>query len=262
MHSRSILFISASLILSCSSVLKPVVKDKPLPPKALAGLDAFFERSRKDLASAIQVVVTEDMVKNLSHLQRMDSGGKKFYLLERENISRMIKSVTREIYSDFILINKQGTIIYTRQNDDIFSKNVRTSLKETKLKNCYDAKDLDVYYSDITELESFSGKPVLLISSKASGGQTFPGIFALQIDIDSIREYLKPGEEIVGMDGNYRLPLDNKLRNSSYPHFSLLDIEGCRDGDAHRVLTPEGVSIDYQCRRDSNLEWIVVKHSR
>ena len=76
---------------------------KKIEPFDVNNLKDFFIRSELDVRNAGRVIVERDIVKNLSHLLRMDSGGKKYYILERENITRMIKSVTKGVYTDFIL---------------------------------------------------------------------------------------------------------------------------------------------------------------
>ena len=77
------------------------------------------DKPLKKVAEYLDVVMEEEIVKNLTHLHRMDYGGRKYYLLERENITKMIQAVTEGTYTDLILVNKKGIIIYTMNNDDI-----------------------------------------------------------------------------------------------------------------------------------------------
>jgi hypothetical protein len=58
-------------------------------------LAGFFSLCARDASSAARVVEKHDIVKMLSHFLRMDGGGKKYYLLEREHISEMILAVNR-----------------------------------------------------------------------------------------------------------------------------------------------------------------------
>jgi hypothetical protein len=50
----------------------------------------------------------------------MNDGGSKYYLLEKESISAMIRSTARETYHDLILVNSSGTVLYTMQNETLF----------------------------------------------------------------------------------------------------------------------------------------------
>ena len=116
---KRILILFAATVIACGTVVREPgpVPATPLPAVQKDVLADFFSRCEQDIERAGQVVVQEDIIKNLTHLHRMDSGGRKYYILERDAISRMIHSVTQDIYSDFIIINDNGTIIYTAHND-------------------------------------------------------------------------------------------------------------------------------------------------
>src|SRR4030042_4555789 len=127
---KSFLFIvSLFLISSCATIQAPGFID-------ITSLKGLFKLCESDLEKAKKVIIEKDLVKILSHLQKMDSGGKKYYLLEREAITSMIKSVTEGVYSDFILINRDGTVVYTMANDKLFAGNVRTPLVKQALASC------------------------------------------------------------------------------------------------------------------------------
>ena len=100
---------------------------RPLPPAAArdenrASLGDTFLR---DIGNASRIVIDNDLILNLTHLQSMNGGGRKYYLLERDTISYMLSSVTQNLYRDIILVNWGGTVVYTMSDDGIFSKNVK-----------------------------------------------------------------------------------------------------------------------------------------
>ena len=142
-----------------------------------------------------------DIVKMLTHFLRMDGGGKKYYLLEREHISEMILAVPEGLYSDFILINRHGVVVYSRENDEIFGKNVRTGLSESPLARCFAQQDRALHVEDVAVFPSGSGRYGIFISSRIEVENTFHGIFILQAGVEKVEGYLDAGTELLYYDG-------------------------------------------------------------
>ena len=222
-------------------------------------LTAFFKLCENDMKRASEVIVEKDIVKNLSHLQYMNAGGKRYYILERENISRMINSVTKGVYSDYILINKKGTVLYTKENNDIFAKNVRSHLLRGPLKECYDNRGREIYFSDITTLYSFSEDFVLLIAAPVSGKNSEPGLLILQVDAPRIKRVLKPEVEIVGRDGLYRLPHDFSQTLKPSLYFPEIQRKGIPQRGEEDLTTEGGMKLQYSPFDYRNIHWIRVK---
>lgn len=205
----------AALIAACAS---PPVKTRPVDghSRAVRTIGEFFERTADDLRRASVVVIENDLVKNITHLQTMNSGGDRYYLLERENLTTMIRSVTQGVYVDCILINREGVVVYTMHNDRLFGKNVRTTLKNTLLIDCYENRHLPVFVSDVTVIPGDGERRSILVSMKLSGGKTMPGVLVLQIDTTRIAEII--GDTVcVGADGNYRVHRSAAMINTPYP---------------------------------------------
>lgn len=222
-------------------------------------LEEFFNKCKLDLDRAAEVVETKDVVFSLSHLQIMDSGGDKFYLLERENISEMINAVIQKIYSDYILINQDGTVIYTKINNTIFSKNVKRHLHSKILRECFENTSYSVFVSDISQFNSLSNNDVLLFSKKVKGSDGFSGTLILQLNTDQVQKILNDTEFIIGAsDGKYRIAKEKMKIHSSYEFFSLID-KSSLSADQNTMLIPEkGVSgrvFNY-----STLSWIVLQN--
>jgi len=246
------------IAISFTGCKKNIIKE---PEKTSSDpLTRFFEICRDDLQRAGNVIITRDIVKNLSHLQFMNAGGKRYYLLERENISRMIKAVTNGVYSDYILVNKKGTIIYTRENNKIFSKNVRSHLKSTPLKAAYDRRNLPVYISNISMLNPSDETYRIFISRKVAGGESFPGVLILQVDVTTMLKYLEKGTEVIGSDGLYHLSHDRTRMMQPCPYYTELGIvpgEKISQGETKTVKS--GKKIYFKTFRFENRSWLLVK---
>ncbi|MBN1531127.1 MAG: hypothetical protein JXA20_00555 [Spirochaetes bacterium] len=182
-----------ALTLSCAAV-GPVLQGDPS-----GRIDSFLGLCEADLRSARKVIEDNGIIKNLTHLQYMNAGGSKYYLLERENISKMITSVTAGIYSDYILINKKGTVIYTKENDSIFAKNVRTSLAGTPLAYCYGA-DGEIRFGNLDTAHLRTVESIYP-SIAIPGDDRSAGVFILQIDKERVRRLLNEGSAILDAGG-------------------------------------------------------------
>ncbi|MFC1671218.1 hypothetical protein ACFL20_12575 [Spirochaetota bacterium] len=238
------------ILLQCTSPSKKtVVTETPNDD-----LTKFFRQCESDIQRAKKVIIDNNIVMKLSHFQKMDSGGKKFYLLERESITKMINSVTEGIYSDIILINKPGKIIYTMENDNLFGKNVNGSLRETSLNRCYTNKNEDVHLEDVSFLPDNPGKYLIFVSGKVKGGMTFPGILILQINIKKIKSLLKHKSEVIGYDGNYRISSNNGIK-TRYKHFNKIDL---KEKKLNRFQVDNNTLVLYNSFKFKNISWIIL----
>ncbi len=219
----------------------------------------FFRRSERDVARAREIVISRDLVKNLTHLQNMNAGGDRYYLLERENITKMIKAVTENVYFDFILINKSGTVIYTMRNEEIFGRNVKSYLKNTALGRCYDNRSNDIHVEDVTDFESMGRGNFIFFSTKVSGQNTFPGIFILQTGTDKIEDLLDKKTSIIGRDGKYRISHNHAIIYRDYPYAEKLlavlqhDVKG-----VFNLNIPERGTITFSPVSFKNIFWILL----
>ena len=222
-------------------------------------IEDFFRRCEKDINRAREVIIKRDLIKNLTHLQNMDSGGKKYYLLERENITGMIKAVTENTYHDFILINKSGTVIYTMKSDDLFGKNVRTTLKSTPLNRCYENRNSGIHLEDMSISESLGNIYAIFISTKVTGDNSFPGIFILQVGADKIAELLSKKTAVIGTDGRYRIIHDREKMLLDYPYADRITVGAGPENDRiYRFNLPGKGDIHYRFFKFKNLSWIIV----
>lgn len=119
--------------IGCSSTVRPV-QQAEAPPAVRADTVARFS---SDIDSVISIINEHDLIRMLTHLQQMNAGGSKYYLLEHESISAMIRARARESYHDLILVNSSGTVLFTLLNQPIFAKNVASFYPASPLYRCF-----------------------------------------------------------------------------------------------------------------------------
>jgi hypothetical protein len=216
-------------IVSCASA--------PAVAPDIAPLGEFFEQCRTDMEKAKKVIADRDLVKNLTHLQYMAGGGDRYYLLEKEAVTAMIRSVTAGAYADFILINRQGAVVYSMSDHAVFAKNVLTGLKNSALRECYENRNAGLYIGKASVLPG-EDRYTIAISSKVGGMDTMPGIFALIVDISKIQELIGDKASIIDSTGNYLVAKDLSKINAHFIDFNKIDLS--RERSWYRFLRLDG----------------------
>ena len=239
----------AAFFASCVSV-------PPAAPDA-GPLKLFFARCRSDMVQAKKVIVDHDLVKNLTHLLRMNNGGDKYYLLEKESITMLIRSVTEGAYADFILVNEQGTVVYAMMNHALFAKNVLAALKNTSLKACYENRNAGLYIGPSSLLPDDRAYTIA-VSSLASGTNTLPGTFIMIIDISKIREVVGDNTSIVDSSGTYIIAGDYSKINAHYRDFEKINLSRPEGEKTAYFTGAAGRVCRYTVFRHDDLLWILV----
>jgi hypothetical protein len=260
---KLILFILIIITPLCTTTRKEKTKTKkPHKDIIVHNLKDFFLRCEQDVLRAKKVIIEEDIVKNLSHLLRMNNGGKKYYILERENTTKMIRSVTKGVYTDFILINRKGVVIYTAVNNDIFGKNVRSHLRGTPLLHCYNNIKEGIYFHDISTLSPEIERHSLFVAVKVKGGISFPGLFVLQVSTRKLVSYMEKGSFALSKDGIYRISRDPDKIQSSYEDFGSMDLSrSMSEGTVNTFRNRAGVKFLYRPFTHRNINWMIVSES-
>jgi hypothetical protein len=227
------------------------------PAGAQGNLERFFRVREKDLSNALSVIRERDLIKILTHLHKMNEGGKKYYLLERESITEMIRAVTEDIYSDFILVNRHGVVIYTREDDDIFGKNVTTSLKDSPMNRCFQKKN-GITIEDAVEYPVRSGRYCMHVSPEVIVKEEYHGIFMLQVGIDRISEILEKDTFITDRNGLFRIHADRSMMLTPFASIDRVLQGEKRAGGPSFVIEDSG---QYEVTPFSyrNLNWLVIK---
>ncbi len=248
------------LLISAVSCSAPPVKEEvkvAVQDTNIPSLEKFFKRSEGDSIRAGQVIEKHNIVQQLTHLRLMDKGGKKYYLLERENITEMINAVTEGIYLDYVIINKHGDIIYTKKNDSLFGTNVNEGYEETPLKKCFSMRR-GVYFEDISLITPGAKTYSLYVSSPVYVQQNFHGILVMLIDISKISEILEKNTDVVNSKGVIKITDDYSRINSMINENIGLNInDAVRDGAANMETSNE--EIDLKTFNFNSISWILVK---
>ncbi len=224
-------------------------------------LTRFFNICRHDIRKSMKIIADNKMIGMLTYLKKMDMEGKKYYLLERENLTAMIKSVTEGTYSDLILMNSSGVIIYTMKNDDIFGKSVKLHLKESALNTCFNkSSEIGFYIDDVSIFPPGSNNPKLFVSLPDKREDSIKGVFVIQIDIEIICSLFKKIPVIIGKDGNYRIDenIDNILK--PYNYFDSIDIQSLEKNGKQKAVIDKKNYIYYPFSFD-NLSWIIISEN-
>ncbi len=210
-----------------SAILLPVLlaacASAPAIAPDIAPLERFLEQCRADMERAKKVIVDRDLIKNLSHLQYMADGGDRYYLLEKETITAVIRSVTAGAYSDYILINMRGAVVYSMTDHAIFAKSVLTGLKNSALRECYENRGARLYIGKASVLPG-EDRFTVAISSKVEGMNSMPGIFVLIVDVSKFQELIGNRASIVDSAGNYLIVKDISKINTHFAGFDKIDL--------------------------------------
>jgi hypothetical protein len=189
----------------------------------------------------------------------MDSGGRKYYLLEREAISEMIHSATEGRYDEWVIINKTGRIIYTMRDNEVFNKLVTSQLKGIPYDRCHINHELPLYIDDTSTILTLGGGSYLVFSAKAQAPDTRPGLLLLVMNVSHAVSALPAGSWAVGTDGMYKAAADMSLINTPCPYFEKIPPALSADDKSLYYFTGTG-GIQYVCRyfRYAGHTWILV----
>ena len=251
------ILIFISILSACSSKQIQEIKLKPQQTD-INNLTKFFTTCKTDIQNAVKIISDNKMIGMLTHLKKMDMEGKKYYLLERENLTSMIKSVTEGTYSDLILINSSGVIIYTMVNDEIFGKSIKTHLKDTALNICfYKSSESGFYIEDVSFFPPNSGMPKIFVSFPDERDNFTKGVFIIQIDTEIILSAYKTIHSIVGKDGKYRM--DKNTENILKPcdFFAKIYKDNMSNSINPNIEIGNTVYNYYPFNFD-NLDWIII----
>jgi len=214
----------------------------------------FFKRSDRDALMAVQVIEKHRIIQHLTHLKKMNSGGRKYYLLEKDSITEMIRSVTEGIYLDYILINRHGDIIYSRSNDSLFGQDVNAGYESTPLKRSFSIRGAETYFDDVSTITPGSPVYSLFVSRPVYVEESFHGVLILQVDIRKIAELLESETDIISREGIIRVSGDNTRILSRYAAFSRIGSQA----DTGGFFIEGGSTVHFMPFNFRNISWIVL----
>jgi hypothetical protein len=252
---HKLIFLLFVFFIGCSASKVTIIEPKLEDDK----LHLFFKHVKSDLNTYGNIALQEDLVKLLSHFKEMDAGGKRYYLIERENISRMIESSIQKLYSDYILLDAKGNVIYSKSNNHIFSNNISKKVSDSSLLPNLLNEDYKYYITEPLKIEGFYSKKVILVCMKISSSKTFPGFAILQIDIDKINSLLEKNEFVLNLSGNCLFANEIQNTDKIYEYFSHLEIDNLQSSKYNTVKINKKLTLIYGSFSIENINWIFVE---
>jgi hypothetical protein len=195
----------AVILLFGACAKKTIVKEGP--PQKLPPLERFFSVFEKDLQNTARVIAEQELVKNLTHLQKMNYGGQRYYPLEREALTKMIRELSSYEYSECILLNKSGTIIYTMFDDKIFAKQAEGF--PATIGSLFNNGKETPYIIDMIEFPPISGRYLLFFSMPVQRDGMFDGLLIAAVSADDIVKKTAFRGSAVDHNGMIRLNPDH-----------------------------------------------------
>lgn len=201
---RTIIAISVIffLMLSCAKKETLISQTKPV-----SNIETFFATYEKDLKNTARVIIEKELIKNLTHLQRMNNGGDRYYLLERESLTSMIQELYSYTYDETILTNSSGTIIYTMYEDKLLSKSALSFSKNIGIVFA-EAKKGQQFILDVCEFPDLSGNFLLFFGYPVMNGTTCEGVLITALNARKVREITKIGLCAFDSQGIIRIHID------------------------------------------------------
>jgi hypothetical protein len=183
------------MFLSCSK--ENVITKVPV---AKNGIQSFFETFDKDLRNSTRVIAEQDLVNNLTHLQKMGWGGSKYYPLEREALTKMLKELSSYTYAECILFNKSGTIIYSMIDDTLLSRHAGSFSRD--LGQIYNnSKEGKSFILETIEFPITSGNRVLFLSMPVMKNNVMQGLLVAGIHAEMLPQYTSIKQTVINNAG-------------------------------------------------------------
>ena len=247
---KNLLFLLVSALCAFSCGKNQIIVIEPPKENPASGFFSVFER---DLLSTSSVIMNNELIKNLTHLQRMDSGGSHYYPLEREALTKMIQSLSSYSYADCFLLNMSGTVIYTMYDNRILSKHAESFPKSFSIL-FHHAKNGEPWILDVSEYPEIAGEPKLLFAVPVKRGAETEGVLIAAMTAADIAKTLKLNCRVIDGSGTVRLSgrqddLFTVLQGFMFPQ---------EEQQPKLMETPEGKFL-LSPLKYRNLQWIFVE---
>jgi hypothetical protein len=198
-----------SMALICTFILLAAAacSQKPLKknnPTAVSPEKRFFETFEKDLFNTSKVISANELIKNLTHLQKMNSGGSHYYPLERDSLTKMIQSLSSFPYAECILINRSGTIIYTMFENMLLSKNAEIFPSSLAIL-FHHCKEDEPYILDVAAFPTLAGSARLYFGIPVKRGADIEGVLIAAIDAEDVAKIIELKDKAIDKAGTVRL---------------------------------------------------------
>lgn len=247
-----LIYIVCNLTLSCSGT-----QNEPSPP-AVASINNnskvtnFLKSCEDDLSRAAAVISEKRLISILTHLNKMNNGGNYYYPLERDSLSKMLNQLSTYKYSECIITNKNGKIIYTMYNDEILGKSIFrllarpfNSIVEKTMKNTPSLSDkIQFKTKDGSSNNIFFSYPI-----KDNNGE-IDGVLIASIPMSEISKVIPENSRIITANGFYKFHPDSNYWNKKDMYFQ-------GDKDEFILTTDEG-KFHYKKLNYKNITWYLI----
>ncbi len=277
MKNAVITLITLMIILAtgCSSVevdddysykMPPPVKIVPPVPSAKIDtknlnplISEFLTTCEIDIKKSTDSINEKNLLFYLQHYNKMNSGGNRYYSLERDTLTKMLNSYSEHPYSECYLINKKGIILFTMFNKDILGKHVDhfsgspiTKLYYTSIKNVSAIQDVSSFPTD--------KQHDLYFSSPVVSGSDIEGVLIAALDINHLGKKLPAETKIIDSDGLFRFHTNQSLYYQKDIDFSN-NLSVINNLQTSTVKTAEG-DMSYQRYQYKNIKWFIITRTK
>ena len=180
-------------------------------------LSGLMSETFTSLTNASESISSKNLIKNLSHLNRMNYGGSHYYPLEREAITEIITSLSSSDFSECILMNAEGKIIYTMKDDEILGKSY-VSFGSSPLPSLFEktiSGEQSIY--DFSIFPSSSTEPAVFFAVPVKDQEKIIGVLIAAVPSEKIKNSVSDLVMITDKESNIRYHVNNALfmKNSS-----------------------------------------------
>ena len=246
---KSALVISTVICLCFISCAKKQTRQ----PDAPDPVQQFFTAFENDLTNTTKIIASNELIKNLTHLQRMDFGGSRFYPLERDALTKMIQSLSSYTYAECFLLNGTGTVIYTMFDDKMFSRNAESFQNSLAIlfRHC---KEGEPYVMDVSDFPELAGSKRLYFGMPVKRGLNVEGVLIAALNAADVMKYAAIQEEAVDRNGIIRLS-----RRSEDLLTENAAVKAAAENNPGNDLTAESAGQEYRYRLFSfrNIRWFI-----
>lgn len=218
----------------------------------------FLKSCELDLEKSSALIADKNLIKTLSHLNKMGSGGKHYYLLEKDNITMMLTSLSSYTYSDSYLIDNKGRFVYAMYNEEVLGKKI-TSYNDRPFKQMFfSGLKGESLISDVTTFPALSRSYDLYFSNPVIKDGEIHGVIITAVHIDNLGKQLPEDSLIINSSGHYSYHTENKMIYQADDVYNSEVKTGEEDNIAlnKRVNYQNGTYV-YQKMKYKTLNWTI-----
>jgi hypothetical protein len=188
-------------------------------PDADKGLRHFFATCESDLSRAAESIAEQQLIKNLSHLNRMDSGGARYYALERESITYMIHQLSSYTYTECMLVTASGKIIYSMYDNEFIGRTIADYPLSPLPELFATAKSGAIDVNGVAVFPASTGKHGILFAMPVTRNNAVEGVIIASVKAQEIAGSIPKGSHTIDTAGVFSYHPDTALMLTRDPLF-------------------------------------------